>query len=169
MPHKLDTDSQVFFYEQEFYALSNFSAFNLSWRGHDFDTSEQAYHWTKFMPDGREWFYVPKDQPERGMWEVRNQILLSRSAHDAFKIAEANKDVVRPDWPSIRVDVMRDLLRAKVAQHEYIRRKLLETGDRELIEDSWRDAFWGWGEHRNGLNMLGKLWMEIRRELNATG
>jgi hypothetical protein len=41
------------------------------------------------------------------------------------------------------------------------------VGDRELIEDSWRDDFWGWGPHRNGKNMLGKLWMEIRSELRA--
>jgi hypothetical protein len=31
MNYKLDTDSQVFFYEQEFYVLSNFSAFSLQW------------------------------------------------------------------------------------------------------------------------------------------
>ena len=52
-------------------------------------------------------------------------------------------------------------------KHWPIRRKLLATGDRELIEDSWRDDFWGWGPNRDGQNMLGKLWMEIRSELRA--
>lgn len=61
---------------------------------------------------------------------------------------------------------MRDILRAKVNQHDYVRRKLLATGSRELIEDSWRDDFWGWGPNRDGQNMLGKLWTEIRSELN---
>jgi predicted NAD-dependent protein-ADP-ribosyltransferase YbiA (DUF1768 family) len=60
---------------------------------------------------------------------------------------------------------MKDILRAKAKQHEYVRRKLLETGDRELIEDSWRDGFWGWGPNKDGQNMLGKLRMEIREEL----
>ena len=46
-----------------------------------------------------------------------------------------------------------------------LRRKLLATGDRELIENSWRDNFWGWGPNRDGKNQLGKLWMEIRSEL----
>ena len=41
------------------------------------------------------------------------------------------------------------------------------TGERELIEDSWRDGFWGWGENRDGKNMLGKLWMEVRAELRV--
>jgi ribA/ribD-fused uncharacterized protein len=67
----------------------------------------------------------------------------------------------------VKVDIMRDILRAKADQHEYVRRKLLATGDRELIEDSWRDDFWGWGPNRDGQNMLGKLWMEIRSELRA--
>lgn len=166
MNHKLDTDKCVYFYEQDFYVLSNFSAFNLNWRGRDFDTSEQAYQWAKFMPDGLEWFYIPKsNEPDRSMWEVRCRILQSRSAHDAFKIAERNKEYRRPDWDEVRVDIMRDILRAKAKQHEYVRRKLLATGIRELVEDSWRCSFWGWGPDRQGLNMLGKLWMEIREEL----
>jgi hypothetical protein len=50
--HKLDNERQVFFYEQDFYVLSNFSAFTLQWKGHRFDTSEAAYHWEKFEPSG---------------------------------------------------------------------------------------------------------------------
>ena len=46
--HKLDTQEQVFFYEQDFYILSNFSSFALAWRGHRFDTAEAVYHWEKF-------------------------------------------------------------------------------------------------------------------------
>lgn len=55
----------------------------------------------------------------------------------------------------------------KASAHEYVSRKLEQTGDRELVENSWRDAFWGWGPNRNGQNMLGKLWMEIRAERRA--
>jgi hypothetical protein len=62
---------------------------------------------------------------------------------------------------------MRCILCAKVEQHEYVRRKLLATGDRELVEDSWRDDFWGWGPTRQGQNMMGKLWMQIRHQLRA--
>jgi predicted NAD-dependent protein-ADP-ribosyltransferase YbiA (DUF1768 family) len=31
------------------------------------------------------------------------------------------------------------------------------------------DDFWGWGPNRDGKNMLGRLWMEIRAELRAAG
>lgn len=37
----------------------------------------------------------------------------------------------------------------------------------EPVENSWRDDFWGWGPNRDGQNMLGRLWMEIRAELRA--
>lgn len=146
---KPDTERQVFFYEQDFYVLSNFSAFTLLWGGIRYDTSEAAYHIEKFP-----------DRPD-----IRNAIRNAPSAHEAFKVAERNKAHRRQDWDAVKVDVMRAILRTKVDQHEYVRRKLLATGDRELIEDSWRDDFWGWGPNRNGQNMLGKLWMEVRAEV----
>jgi ribA/ribD-fused uncharacterized protein len=151
-PLKLDTDSQVFFYEQDHYYLSNFSAFKVWFEGHHFDTSEQAYHFLRFPePHGKH----------------RHAILFAESAHDAFRYAQDHKSEQRADWDAIKLDVMRNVLRAKATQHEYVRRKLLQTGDRELVENSWRDPYWGWGPNRDGLNMLGKLWMEVRAELRA--
>lgn len=158
---KPDTEKQVFFYEQDFYVLSNFSAFQIEWRvdgpaGYPsravFDTSEQLYHWLKFCDSAP---------------VVADAIFRSRSAHEAFKLAEQHKADRRADWDAMKVDFMRSILRAKADQHEYVRRKLLATGDRELIEDSWRDDFWGWGPNRDGQNMLGKLWMQVREELRA--
>lgn len=64
---------------------------------------------------------------------------------------------------------MRTIIIAKVEQHEYVKRKLIESGDKELIEDSWRDDFWGWGPDRDGQNQLGKLWMEIRTRYQEPG
>lgn len=150
--HKLDNARQVFFYEQDFYVLSNFSAFRIFWKGCRFDTSEVAYHWEKFH-------HAP---------EIQLELLHARSSHDAFKLAERHREYRRGDWDVVKVDIMYYILRAKVEQHEYVRRKLLATGGRELIEDSWRDDFWGWGPNRNGQNMLGRLWMQIRTELTAS-
>lgn len=150
--HGLDNEHQVFFYEQDFYVLSNFSAFTLQWKKLRFDTAEAAYHWEKF----------PRNPG------IRDEIWTAPSAHEAFKIAERNKAWRDSQWDDVKVDIMRDILRAKAAQHEYVRRKLLATGDRELIENSWRDDFWGWGADEGGQNMLGKLWMEVRAELRAS-
>ena len=161
MNHGLDTDDQVLFYEPDFYVLSNFSAFSLRWKGLRFDTSEHAYHWEKFP------LQVGSDITARET--VRRAIRNAASAHEAFKIAEHNKDLRRADWDEVKVDVMREILRAKTYQHEYVRRKLMATGERELVENSWRDGFWGWGPNRDGQNMLGKLWMELRAELRERG
>jgi len=157
--HGLDNDRQVLFYEQDFYVLSNFSSFNLESDGITFATSEAAYHWEKFATE--------EDDVERN--GIACRIMEAPSAHEAFKVAEQWKHLRRADWDDVKVGIMREILRAKADQHEYVRRKLLATGDRELIENSWRDDFWGWGPNRDGQNMLGKLWMEVRAELRATG
>lgn len=56
-------------------------------------------------------------------------------------------------------------LRAKFTQNEDIRQKLLETGDRKLIEHTDRDKYWGDGGNGEGLNKLGILLMKLRTEL----
>ncbi|TIM05746.1 NADAR family protein [Mesorhizobium sp.] len=152
--HGLDTPERVCFYEQDFYVLSNFSSFTLKWKDLRFDTSEAAYHWEKF--DGT------------GQLGIQEWIWKAPSAHEAFKIAERNKHLRRPDWDDVKIDVMRRILFGKADQHEYVKRKLLATGDRELVENSWRDDFWGWGPNRDGKNVLGRLWMEVRAALAAS-
>lgn len=156
----LDTADRVRFYEHDFYVFSNFSAFNLVWRHLTFHTSEAAYHYEKFCYIDESGVSSTAEQNA-----VAQQILKAPSAHEAFKIAERNKPLRRADWDRVKFDVMRRILRSKVSQHEYVRRKLLATGERELVEDSWRDDVWGWGPDRKGQNMLGRIWMEIRTEL----
>ncbi len=149
-PTFVPVPNYVGFYEREFYPLSNFSSFRLMWKSVDFDTSEIAYHWEKFpvSPD------------------IQNLLLKARSSHDAYKIAADNKAYRRSDWDSVKISIMMSIIWEKVSQHEYVRKKLLETGDRLLVEDSWRDDYWGWGPNRDGQNMLGKLWIQIRSILN---
>ena len=77
----------------------------------------------------------------------------------------------RPDWETIKVDVMKDIIRLKFTQSSKLKTRLLETGDEEIVEGNlWHDNFWG---HCNcqkcrsikGTNMLGKILMEVREEL----
>ncbi len=140
----------VFFYEHEFYVFSNFSSFMLEWKGELWMTSEHAYHSEKF-PDG----------------EIKEALRKARSAHDSMKIAYTHKDKYPANWDEIKLGIMKEILHAKVAQHPYVKKKLLESGDRQLIEDSWRDDFWGWGPNKDGENHLGKLWMEVRDEIRS--
>jgi ribA/ribD-fused uncharacterized protein len=143
-----NSEEKILFYEREFYTFSNFSSFMLEWKGVLYMTSEHAYHTEKFTDS-----------------EIIEKIKNARSAHDAFRISREYENEVRPDWLDIRVAVMEDIIRAKVAQHPYVKEKLIESGDREIIEDSWRDAFWGWGPNKDEQNQLGKIWMKVREEI----
>ena len=148
MPHGSDTEAQIFFYEHEFYVFSNYSSFMLEWKGKLYPTSEHAYHSEKFEDD-----------------ELKEQLRATRSAHDSQVFANANKDKRVERWDDKKFGIMKEILKAKVAQHPYVMKKLIESGDKELIEDSWRDDVWGWGPNKDGQNMFGKIWMEVRAEL----
>lgn len=69
--------------------------------------------------------------------------------------------VIRSDWDNIKLVVMEQLLIKKFSDYD-LARKLLETGDTELIEGNhWGDVYWG---VCNGVghNNLGRILMKIR-------
>jgi ribA/ribD-fused uncharacterized protein len=144
-------DEKILFYDREFYMFSNFSSFMVEYKGVLWMTSEHAYQASKFV-----------DAP------LIEQIKNARSSHDAFKLARANPDRVKPDWDNIKLQIMDEIVRAKHSQHAYIQKKLLETGTKEIVEDSPVDSFWGWGSDRKGENNLGKIWMRLREELTRS-
>lgn len=72
---------------------------------------------------------------------------------------------LRSGWDTIRIPVMREILQIKFSD-PILRRMLLDTGDKQLIEGNWwNDRFWG---VCNGVgeNNLGKLLMELREEIH---
>lgn len=88
----------------------------------------------------------------------------SHSARVAFNLSRdpAIEAWKRGDWESVKKDIMCKALLAKFTQNEPLRRSLLSTGKRTLIEASPYDNFWGCGADGGGKNELGKLLMEIR-------
>ena len=58
-------------------------------------------------------------------------------------------------------------LLAKFTQHSYLRKLLLETKERDLIEHSPYDSYWGDGGDGTGKNRLGILLMRLRHELRS--
>jgi len=140
------------FYEREFYVFSNFSSFQVRWRGRLWSTVEHAYQAAHFFDRAP---------------DLVEKIFHSNSAHQAFKIAKANTKKAPKNWDSVKVDIMEDICRHKLRQHPYVKRKLLQTLDLPLVEDSPKDGCWGWGEDRQGRNELGKIWMRLRDELQT--
>ncbi len=68
----------------------------------------------------------------------------------------------RGDWEEIKRKIMYKALLAKFSQNSDLRKKLVGTGSRELVEHSPHDSYWGDGPNRRGQNHLGKLLMKIR-------
>lgn len=59
-------------------------------------------------------------------------------------------------------------VRAKFAQHEKLRRLLLDTGNAVLVEHTANDNYWGDGGDGRGKNQLGQTLMHVREELRQS-
>ena len=143
-------DEVIGFYTREFYCLDNFSSFKVLYKGYLYSSLEEAYQASKFL----------EADPD-----IAFMIQNSYSAYEAKTIASNNRDKQRKDWDVVKVSIMEELLRLKLAQNPYIERKLLQTLDYPITEDSPQDNYWGWGKDRNGKNKLGNLWMKLRDEI----
>lgn len=80
----------------------------------------------------------------------------------------------RDDWNQIKVQLMRWMLRLKIAQHPVQMLALLDqTENRPIVELSKKDPFWGAILHSDGtlagVNALGRLWMGERERVRELG
>lgn len=72
---------------------------------------------------------------------------------------------LREDWNTIRIDVMRWVIKEKFSQNPELAKRLVQTGSEELIErNTWGDKFWGVC-NGVGQNNLGKILMDLRSTL----
>eukprot|EP00271_Cylindrocystis_brebissonii_P013681 TRINITY_DN3379_c0_g1_i1.p1 TRINITY_DN3379_c0_g1~~TRINITY_DN3379_c0_g1_i1.p1 ORF type:complete len:283 (-),score=32.35 TRINITY_DN3379_c0_g1_i1:204-1052(-) len=96
-------------------------------------------------------------------------ILVAQSPEEAAgigrRLERARPDLVTPDWPVKKLEVMEVALRAKFTFHASMRALLLSTQNATLVEASPHDFFWGSGRTGGGKNHLGRLLMKIRDEL----
>ncbi len=75
------------------------------------------------------------------------------------------RTTLRINWDTIKLIVMRDIVKSKFGQNEELKRKLLATGDEQLVEGNWwNDTFWGVCQGE-GENHLGRILMQTRKEL----
>lgn len=82
-------------------------------------------------------------------------------------------------WEDVRYQFMKRGIRAKFAQNESLKKKLLATGEDTLCECSRYDTVWGNGlskidpklfdkKHWRGQNLLGQILGEVREELRGS-
>jgi len=129
--------------------FSNFSRHPVEIDGFSWPTSEHYFQAMKF------------EDPA-----LRERIRIAPAPGEAARMGRRFPGL-RSDWEAVKDDVMLTALRAKFGQHGGARRRLLETGDAELVEHTRNDVYWADGGDGSGKNRLGQLLMRLRDELRA--
>ena len=97
----------------------------------------------------------------------KDRMKFQRLSPDAAKALGKVVDLV-PDWDFIKANVMADVVHAKFTQHPELAKRLVDTGNAELIEGNWwHDNFFGNCEcfackETQGQNWLGWILMRER-------
>jgi ribA/ribD-fused uncharacterized protein len=137
----------------DFKKFSNFEPVIIFWKGLKFPSVEHAYASSK-SPNPKFWLEI--------------SMLPAKKANVARKRGRNTR--LRPNWKELRVDFMEKFLRQKF-EYDRFKELLLSTHDEELLEGNfWHDNFWGDCEcdgcsEKEGQNMLGKLLMKLRSEI----
>ncbi len=107
--------------------------------------------------------------------DVQKMIIGQISPMTAKMRSKPYRNNSRPDWDHVRVRIMRWCLRMKLANNwNTFSELLLRTGERPIVEESRKDNFWGAkvvgdGDTLVGMNVLGRLLMELREQVKQQG
>lgn len=129
--------------------LSNMTTAVFEWDGRTYRNSEAAFQSAKSL-----------DPKERDCFCELTGVVAKRAGR---------KVNLRSDWEAVKVSIMEDVVREKFLQNPELLKKLLDTGDAELIEgNGWHDTFWGVDQNTGeGENHLGRILMRLREELGG--
>jgi len=143
-----------------------------------YDRSSPYYEFTNFYPapitlEGKLWptsehYFQAQKFVSTPYMEIIRKLSTPR---EAFQMARepSVSQWKRKDWEDVKDDVMLKALRCKFTQHTDLGKKLVETHDKCLVEHTANDSYWADGGDGSGQNKLGKLLMQVRSELQASG
>lgn len=126
--------------------LSNFHTSKIEYKGLTYQNAEAAFQAQKDPKRKEEFIDLPPNKAKA----------LGRSVK------------LRSDWNKVRVIIMFEIVESKFMQNKDLQAKLLETGEKALIEgNDWGDTFWGTCNGK-GMNQLGKILMLVRSDIRST-
>ena len=168
--HKLKETISTF--DREYAFLSNFCPSPIIYAAREWSFFEHAHQEEGSFGEPKEWRTVEHAfQAQKTFIEAEQELIRSAPTPGKAKRLGRKISFFRPDWEEVKVDIMYDLLNLKFTQNKDLGRQLAETGDALLVEGNyWHDNIWGdCGCEKcrdiEGENLLGKLLMEVRREL----
>lgn len=109
-------------------------------------------------------------------YKTANDILKANKPKDQKDLGRLVKNYNEDEWNEVRYEIMKEVVYQKFKRNSNLRRKLLDTGDRIIVEASPKDIIWGIGWYEDdpealdeskwrGQNLLGKALMEVREML----
>lgn len=136
----------------------NMAPYPVEYEGKEYRTTEALFQTLRFDDE-----------------EIKEAIRENKSPMGAKFISRGNRDKMVVEPVSEKdLNNMRMCLRLKIEQHPKLVDELLGTGDEEIVEDCTKrqrgsGLLWGAAQQEDGTwegqNWLGKLWMELRDEL----
>lgn len=99
--------------------------------------------------------------------EIREKIRNAVNGYIAKKVAYEYKDKVRSDWFEINYKIMKKAIELK-AQNNNFKMMLIKSANKNIVELSYRDNYYGAKPSGNtlvGANVLGQLLMLVRSDI----
>ncbi len=144
--------NEIWFYDRlsPYYEFTNFYRRPVRINGKTWPTTEHYFQAQKFIG-------TPFEE----------HICKLSSAREAFQFSREPKVQrwIRSDWNTVKDDILKLALLEKFGQHADLQKKLIDTGDKRLVEHTSNDSYWGDGGDGTGRNRLGELLMEVRRRM----
>lgn len=147
----MNTQEPIKFWKtsQPYGEFSNFYKSRIIMARKSYETVEHYFQSQKFLDE-----------------ELQEKIRLIPKPHDAAIFARDRSLPLRKDWEEVKEEIMENALIVKFATYSNLEKLLLNTGTREIIEDSPVDYYWGCGKDGSGKNRLGILLMKVREEFS---
>eukprot|EP00731_Ephydatia_muelleri_P002186 Em0001g2186a len=141
-----------------------------------YDRKDPYYEFTNFYPchvviDGKTWpstehYFQAQKFVGTPYVEAIRRFPTAREAFQLSRTPQASR-WCRGDWERVKEDIMLKALRCKFNDNPELKKKLLATGNKRLIEHTHNDSYWADGGDGSGKNKLGKLLERVRSELQS--
>ena len=140
----------IYFYKQygELGYLANYSSHGFELYGKYWPTVEHFYQAQKFDDE-----------------TLKEKIRNAPTPKIASQIGRNPENKLKENWEKIKRDIMLEGVLAKFRANEDICKKLINTGEEEIVENTDIDYYWGCGEDKTGRNEFGKILVKAREIL----
>lgn len=128
--------------------LGTHAAFSFELEGKVWPTVEHYFQGMKFTDEIRQ-----------------EQVRMAATPIQARNLGRKRHKSLRPDWKRVRETIMTRAVYTRCCTYPHLAQELLDTGDRNIVENSNFDYFWGCGRDRRGDNRYGEVLMKVRGKL----